>query len=37
MLSKQELANLLEVLNEDNISDMTFDACFNKFGKHFGR
>ena len=35
--STQELDNLLEVLNQETILDMTFDQCIQKFNKHFSK
>ena len=33
--SAGDLENLLDVLNQETIPDMTFDQCMQKFGKHF--
>ena len=33
--SAAELDNLLDVLNQEAILDMTFDQCIQKFNKHF--
>ena len=30
-----DLENLLDVLNQETIPDMTFDQCMQKFSKHF--
>ena len=35
--SAQELDNLLEVLNQETILEMTFDQCIQKFNKHFSK
>ena len=35
--SVSDLENLLDVLNQELIPDMTFDQCFAKFSKHFSR
>jgi hypothetical protein len=35
--SVSDLENLLDVLNQELIPDMTFDACFSKFSKHFSK
>ena len=32
-----ELDNLLDVLNQETIGDMTFDQCIQKFNKHFSK
>ena len=38
MLStSQELDNLLDVLNQETIPDLTFDQCMVKFGKYFSK
>ena len=35
--SKSDLENLLDVLNQETIPEMTFDQCMQKFSKFFNK